>query len=339
MNPKPRQTIAVILAAGKGVRMRSDLPKVLHPLLGKPLVSYVVEACRKAKVNRTILVIGHRADLVRQTLGNGIEYVEQKEQLGTGHALMMAAEILKGVEGDLLTLVGDTPFLTGSILRKLVHHHNRTGAAATVMTTIIDPPPAYGRIIRDAEGKILRIVEERDATPEEKRIAEVNSSHYCFRAEKVLPLLHRIKTNNDQGEYYLTDAVQLLVEEGERVETLTEKDPSILIGINSRLELTNASKHLQQRILEHLMDHGTTILDASSVYIEPDVKIGKDTVIHPYCSIIGKTKIGARCVIGPQVKLKEAVIGDDCTVEFSVIERRRIENGATVGPFAYISGE
>jgi bifunctional UDP-N-acetylglucosamine pyrophosphorylase/glucosamine-1-phosphate N-acetyltransferase len=321
------------------VRMRSDLPKVLHPLLGKTLVSYVVEACRKAKIDRTILVVGHRADLVKQAIGTTVEYVEQREQLGTGHALMMAANILKEVEGDLLTLVGDTPFLTGSILRKLIRHHHRTGAAATVMTTIIDPPPAYGRIIRDAEGKILRIVEERDATPEENRIVEVNSSHYCFRAEKVLPLLQRIKTNNDQGEYYLTDAIQLLAEKGERVETLTEKDPSVLIGINSRLELTNASQHLQQRILERLMDHGTTILDTSSVYIEPDVKIGKDSVIHPYCSIMGKTKIGARCVIGPQAKLKEAVIGDDCTVEFSVVERRKIENGATVGPFAYISGE
>ena len=339
MSVNSRQTIAVILAAGKGVRMKSQLPKVLHPILGKPMVSYVIEASRKAKVDRTLLIIGHKADLVRQTLGSEYEYVEQTQQLGTGHALMMAAEALGKIQGDVLTLAGDTPMLTGQILRKLINHHKKTRAAATLMTAVLDPPPAYGRIIRDASGRVRHIVEERDASPEERRITEVNTSHYCFQSEKVFPLLSGLNTQNDQGEYYLTDIIKILVQEGERVETFSSKDPTILVGINSRLELSNASNLLKKQIIEKMMNNGITILDPSSVYIESDVKIGKDTIIHPFSSLIGKTTIGPRCAIGPQVKLKDTKIGEDCSIEFSVIERRKIENGATIGPFAYISGE
>ena len=179
-----RKTTAIILAAGKGVRMKSHLPKVLHLLMGKPIVSYVVDACKKAKVNRILLVIGHRADLVQNTLGSDYEYVGQKQQLGTGHAVMTAFQSVKNIKGDVLVLVGDAPFLTGKIIRQLIQRHQKTKAAATLMTTIIDPPPAYGRIIRDDDGKILRIVEERDATAVEKKIMEVNTSHYCFQTEK-----------------------------------------------------------------------------------------------------------------------------------------------------------
>lgn len=339
MDPDYRKTVAVILAAGKGVRMRSQLPKVLHPLLGKPMISYVIQACRKAKVDRMLLVIGHRADLVRETLGPDYEYVEQARQLGTGHALMTTSETLKSFRGNILVLAGDTPFLTGQVLRKLINQHNKKGASATMMTAIIDPPPAYGRIIRDTSGRVLRITEERDASPEEKKITEVNTSHYCFRAEKIFPLLSRIDANNDQGEYYLTDVIQLLVQEGNRVETLTSDDPDILLGINSRLELSHAAQRLQREINRKIMDSGVTIVDPSSVYIEPDVKIGKESIIHPFTSLSGNTKIGLRCTIGPHVKLLDATIGEDCHIEFSVIEGRKIEKGATIGPFASISGE
>ena len=331
------KTIAVILAAGKGVRMKSELPKVLYPFMGRPMVSYVLEACKKAGINRILLVVGHGADMVRDSLGPDYEYVEQPEQLGTGHALLIASRALKRLKDNILVLAGDTPLLTPNILRKLIKHHKKTGAAATMMTAIIDPPPAYGRIIRDQSGHVLRIVEERDASTEEKRITEVNTSHYCFRAEEVFPLLSSIERNNDQKEYYLTDVIHLLVQRQKKVETLTHNDPRVLIGINSRLELEKAARTFNQIIIQEIINKGVTIVDSSSVYIEPDVKIGEDTVIYPFTSLVGKTIIGKGCVIGPQAKLTDARIGDDCRIEFSVVENRKIEKGATIGPFTYIS--
>ncbi len=250
MGSTSRETIAVILAAGKGVRMKSDFPKVLYPLMGKPMVSYVLEACKKAGINRILLVVGHRADLVRESVGPGYEYVEQSEQLGTGHALLVAAKALKGVKDDILVLAGDTPLLTANILRKLIKHHKKAGAAATMMTAIIDPPPAYGRIIRDESGHVLRIVEERDASVEEKKITEVNTSHYCFQAKDVFPLLSLLKRDNDQKEYYLTDVIHLLVQRQKKVETLTPDDPHILVGINSRFELDKATSMFNKIIVQ-----------------------------------------------------------------------------------------
>ncbi len=339
MNSQFKDTAAVILAAGKGVRMKSSLPKVLHPLLGKSMVTYVIQACQRAGIKRIILVVGFRSDLVRRTLGSEYEYVEQTEQLGTGHALMMTKDVLKDFHGNILVLAGDTPFLMAPILKKLVQHHKKKKASATMMTAIIDPPPAYGRIVRDSSGRILRIVEERDASKKEKKITEVNTSHYCFQSDKVFPLLSSLQQNNDQGEYYLTDVIQLLVQEGSRVETLTADDPNVLVGINSRSDLDNACRILQQKIIHRLLNNGVTIVDPLSVMIEPDVKIGKDTIIHPFSSLMGKTVIGKECIIGPQVKLLDTKINDRCHVEFSVIENRQIESGAIIGPFAYISGE
>ncbi|MBN2029237.1 NTP transferase domain-containing protein [bacterium] len=339
MNSRSKSVVAVILAAGKGVRMKSSLPKVLHPLLGKPMVSYVIQACRQGGIERVLVVVGFRSDLVRETLGPECEYVEQTEQLGTGHALMMAQERLKDFHGDILVLAGDTPFLTASILNKLIRHHQEEKAAATMMTAIIDPPPAYGRIVRDASGRVLRIVEERDASREEKKITEVNTSHYCFQAGEILPLLSSLKRDNDQGEYYLTDVIQLLVQKGSLVEALNADDPHVLIGVNSRGELNRACRILQNNIINRLSSGGVTIVDASSVMIEPDVKIGKDTMIYPFTFLSGETVIGQECVIGPQVKLLNAKISDHCRIEFSVIENRKIEAGAVIGPFASLSGE
>ncbi len=339
MNTRSQNIVAVILAAGKGVRMKSSLPKVLHPLLGKPMVSYVIQACRQAGIRRILLVVGFGSKRVRKTLGSEYEYIEQTEQLGTGHALMMTQDRLKDFRGDILVLAGDTPFLTGSILKKLIRHHQKKKAAATMMTAVIDPPPAYGRIVRNASGRVLRIVEERDASREEKKITEVNTSHYCFQAEKVFSLLSSLDRDNDQGEYYLTDVIQLLVQEESRVETLTADNPHVLIGINSRGDLNRACRILQQNIIDKLSSGGVTVVDPSSVLIEPDVKIGKDTVIYPFTSLMGTTAIGQECVIGPQVKLRNAKISNGCCIEFSVIENRKIEAGAVVGPFAFISGE
>lgn len=333
-----RKTKAVILAAGKGTRMKSDLPKVLHPLMGKPLIAWVMDACKKAGTDDALLVIGHQADLVRSTLGKDPTYVEQTEQLGTGHAVMVCRDALQSFKGDLLVLAGDTPFLTGQILKRLISRHQKSGAAATLMTAMMDPPLSYGRIVRE-HGKIQRIVEARDASPEEKKITEVNTSHYCFQAEKLFPCLDRLSTNNDQGEYYLTDVIQMLVGNGEDVESLTSSDPAVLMGINSRVHLAEANEVLGNDIKKKWMENGVTLLDPASVYIEPDVKIGRDTTLYPGTVLLGKTRIGTGCVIGPQVKLTDAGIGDRSRIEFSVIVKRKIDKDSVIGPFAFLSGD
>ncbi|MBN1781598.1 NTP transferase domain-containing protein [bacterium] len=333
-----RKTIAVILAAGKGTRMKSDLPKVLHPLMGKPLVDYVIQSCSKAGASKMVLVIGHQADRVMDMLGPDYTYVEQKEQLGTGHAVMVCSETLKSFKGDLLVLAGDTPFLTARILSRLIRTHQKTGAAATMMTAIMDPPLSYGRIVRDDKNRIQRIVEARDASREEKKICEVNTSHYCFRAEKLFPCLDRLSTNNDQGEYYLTDVIQMLVEQGETVESLTSDDPGVLMGINSRVHLAEAHEMLGRQIKIRHMENGVTLPDPASVYIEPDVRIGADTVIGPGTVLLGTTRIGPDCIIGPHVKLLNADIGEGCKIEFSVIEHRKIARHSVIGPMAFMLG-
>lgn len=331
-----RDTVAVILAAGKGTRMKSDLPKVLHPLLGKPMVSFVIEACQKAGSTRTILVIGHGAELVREKFGDTVEYAEQTEQLGTGHALMMAAPNLKDVKGDLLVLAGDTPFLTGEILQELIDKQKATGAAATMLTAIMDPAGAYGRIVRDAGGRISKIVEARDCIPEQLELTEVNTSHYCFDAEKVLPLLDQLGTDNDQGEYYLTDIIHLLVARNETVESITSDDPNVLMGINNRLHLAEANEILRKQLVEKWCLEGVSIIDPTSVHLEPDVEIGTDTVIFPGTMLTGRTKIGNGCTIGPNVRIQDSKIGETCFIEFSVIENLDIEAGRRIGPFAYL---
>lgn len=338
MSVSSRKILALILAAGKGTRMKSDLPKVLHPLMGKPLVEYVITACQRAGVDDSILVIGHQAELVRKILGPDRSYVEQKEQLGTGHAVMVSQNVLKGVKADLLVLAGDTPFLTGRIIRKLIGKHQKTGAAATLMTAVMDPPLAYGRIIR-INGQISRIVEERDATSDQKKIKEVNTSHYCFKTEKLFPCLDKLSAKNDQGEYYLTDVIQMLVEDGQTVESLTSEDPSVLMGINNRLHLAEAHEIMNRRIRDQWMEKGVSMPDPASVYIEPDVRIGSDTTLYPDIMLSGKTRIGKQCRIGPCVKLTDAVIPDGCVIEFSVIEKRKLEKGSIIGPFAFLTGE
>lgn len=338
METHSRNTIAVILAAGKGTRMKSEKPKVLHTLMGKPMVSYVIEACKKAKVNRILLVVGYQSEKVRKIIGPHVDYVEQTEQLGTGHALMTSAKSLKNYQGDILVLAGDTPFLTGNILSQLMKHHKKSRAAATLMTAKINPPPAYGRIVRDESGNLNKIVEERDATPEEKKITEVNTSHYCFQATKVFPLLDQLQTDNDQGEYYLTDVIRLLSEKNEKLETLTSRDPFVLIGINSRAHLVESQKILGDKIKEKWLNNGVTIFNPDTVTIEPDVQIGQDTIIQPFTILEGKTKIGSHSIIGPHTKLSNARIGNHCKIEYAVIENRKIQNGKTIGPFAYITG-
>ncbi|MCD6117053.1 NTP transferase domain-containing protein [bacterium] len=337
MTNQQRKTIAVILAAGKGTRMKTTLPKVLHPLLGKPLVLYVTKAVKNAGIDDIILVVGYKSEMVINELGTDYRYVLQKQQLGTGHALMIASEELKEFHGDLLVLVGDAPFLTPDIIKKLVLRHRETGASATMMTAIMDPPPAYGRIVRDKDGKVIRIVEERDATPEEKKITEVNTSHYCFRSEDVLPLLNSLGTNNDQGEYYLTDIIEFLTGKGALVETLPETDPDVLKGINSQEDLTSAVKRIKTDIIKVHMNNGVIFPDPDSVYIEESVSIKEGTIIHPFTYISGSTTIGSFCEIGPFATIKNAAVGNQCRILHSIIYGIELKDSSKPEPFSHLS--
>ncbi len=333
-NNKPA---AVILAAGKGTRMKSEIPKVLHPLMGKPMVMHVVEACKAAGIDRIILVVGHGADAVKNTLGTHYEYVQQTEQLGTGHALMMAEELLKAFDKDLLVLAGDTPFLTGEILSDLIELHQKKNAAATLLTAILHPPPDYGCIIRDTKGHISKITEARDTSDAQLLTREVNTSHYCFDAQTLFSLLKNLKTDNDQKEYYLTDVIQMLVKDGAVVESLQSEDPDIALGIDNLIHLAEAFAIYREKIVRNLCMSGVTLLDPTSVYIEPHVKIAADTVIYPFTSITGKTEIGKNCHIGPHVRITDSQLGDNIKVEFTVIENRRLDSGQQLGPFACLT--
>ena len=244
--PGVRDLRAVILAAGKGTRMKSQLPKVLHPLLGRPMVEYVIDACRGAGVDTIYLVVGYGADMVRRALGGDLIYVTQQPQLGTGHALMQVAPLLADFRGDLLVVVGDSPLITAELLRRLWQAHRAAEAAATFLSAVFDAPPPYGRVLRDQEGRVLRIVEEADAPPEVAKIREVITSHYCFRAEVVLPLLPKIDNRNAKQEYYLTDIVGILRAEGHKVEAMPVEDNRLVWAVNTQEELAQAERLLRE---------------------------------------------------------------------------------------------
>ncbi|GAW29854.1 MULTISPECIES: bifunctional UDP-N-acetylglucosamine diphosphorylase/glucosamine-1-phosphate N-acetyltransferase GlmU [unclassified Carboxydocella] len=327
---------AVILAAGKGTRMKSRLPKVLHPVGGQPMVSHVMAACRTAGAQPVVLVIGHGAEQVQATLGPEQIYVEQKEQLGTGHAVMQAETVLRDFEGDILVVCGDTPLLRGETLAALAQYHRQQEAVATVLTMTLANPTGYGRIIRDEQGQVAAIVEEKDATPEQKAIREVNSGTYCFQAQALFAALQQITPNNAQGEYYLTDVLAIFRQQGQKVAAWQLSDDTEVMGINDRVALAEANRLFRERINRQQMLAGVTILDPATTYIEAEVKIGADTVIYPNTHLTGKTTIGAGCQIGPDTKIMDSQIGDGVEIQFSVVLQAEIGNDCTIGPFAYL---
>lgn len=246
-----RELRAVILAAGRGTRMKSTLPKVLHPLLGKPMVEYVIDACRAIGVDTIYLLVGYGAEQVMKVLGPGLVYVVQEPQLGTGHALMQTIPLLANFRGDLLVLVGDSPLITPALLRRLWHAHQLSGAAATFLTAVFEEPPPYGRVLRDEQGRVVRIIEEADATPEVAQLKEVITSQYCFRAEIVLPLLARIDNRNAKQEYYLTDIIGILHAEGHKLEAVPVVDTSFVWAVNTQEELAQAERLLKELRRSH----------------------------------------------------------------------------------------
>jgi len=331
------KTAVVILAAGEGTRMKSSLPKVLHNVCGRPMIGWVIESIMALRPYGTYIVVGHQADLVKEkSARKEIVFVEQKKQLGSGHALMQAEQKLKHFHGSILVLCADTPLIRTETLSVLLNFHSREKNAATVLSVINDNPFGYGRIIRSPSGQVEKIVEEKDASREIKKIKEINSGIYCFESPLVWDALKNIKAENAKKEYYLTDAVDILNRQGNKVGGCTICGANEVMGVNSRVELASAEKAKRFEILEKLMISGVTIIDPSNTYISADAAIGGDTVILPGTTIEGKTVIGSNCRIGPFAFVSDAKIGNFVQVRSSYIYDSEIGNESQIGPFSHI---
>ena len=317
---------AVILAAGKGTRMKSKLPKVLHKVGGHPMLEHVMDAAEAAGCRDNVVVIGHGAELVRELVGSRARIALQAEQLGTGHAVLQAADTLKDFTGTVMILCGDTPLLEAEELKKFYAEHVKSGAAATVMSAMMEDPFGYGRILRNANGDVAGIVEQKDASEEQKLIKEINTGNYCVEAPLLFEVLRTLGNNNAQGEYYLTDVLAKLRAMGKKVGGVVTADSEMIMGVNSRRQLAEAESVMRRRILEKLMDEGVTVMDPTSTFIEKSVKIAPDTTIYPYTWLQGETVIGEDCEIGPNVRMENVKVADGCRCEFTHIHDCEVKN-------------
>jgi bifunctional UDP-N-acetylglucosamine pyrophosphorylase/glucosamine-1-phosphate N-acetyltransferase len=329
---------ALILTAGEGKRMKSSIPKVLHPILGQPIINYVVEEVRKISPEKIVLVVGYGSEDVKKALkSDQLSYVSQSRQLGTADAVMSSRRELDGYDGTLVILCGDSPLIRHETLAKVIHAHKKTKSLLSILTAKVSNPYGYGRIIRNGMGKLTGIVEEKDATPEQRSVNEINSGIYCVETCFLWKALGQIDKKNSQEEFYLTDIVGIASRSGIEVNGFNLKVEEEIIGINNRVELSHAEELMRKRINEKLMLSGVTILDPGQTYISPQVSIGKDTVIYPQSFIYGKTKIGKRCKIGPSVWIEDTEIKNDSTIKFSsYMEKVLIGANVMIGPFAHL---
>lgn len=315
--------------------MRSRLPKVAHAILGVPMARLVVSAARDAGSERVVVVTGHRAEEVEALLA-GETCVRQERQLGTGHAVMCAADALAGFEGSLVVLAGDTPLIRPETIRALVEARETAGAAASVLTAVLEDPSGYGRVLRGEDGSLREIVEQKDLSPGQEGIAEVNTSTYCFDARVLFERLHRLGTDNVQGEYYLTDMIALFSSEGLRVTALRAEDPAETMGVNTRVQLAEAAGVLQRRINTAHMLAGVTMTAPDLVWVGPDVTLEGDVVLEPMTLLLGSTSVGEGARIGPDSRVTDSVVEQDAVVDSSVVVSAHVGRGATVGPSAYL---
>ncbi len=328
------QPAAVILAAGRGTRMKSSLPKVLHPLCGRPMLEYLIATLRRAGVRRLLVVVGREGEAIRGALGDRVEYVVQDPPRGTGDALARALPRLRG-HALAYVLHGDMPFVSVRTLRALRQAIGRH-AAASLATRRMEQTHRFGRIVRDPAGRFLRIVEEKDATPAEAAIREVNAGFYCFRIAEIRRTLRRIRPTNRQAEYYLTDAVGLLAAAGREVVTVDVADAEELLGVNTRAELADAEAVARRRALRRLMDGGVTVIDPATTLVHDGVRVGPDTVLRPFTILTGRTVIGPSCEIGPGARIHDSILGRRVRVRDSTLEGVRIGEGTVVGPYAHL---
>lgn len=327
---------AIILAAGKGSRMKSSLYKVLHPVAGKPMVEHVIEQVEAINVDEIVTIVGFGAEMVKDHLGERSKYALQTEQLGTGHAVLATADLLKDKKGTTLVICGDTPLLTSDTLDKLVKHHEETNAKATILSAIARDASGYGRIVRNDNNLVEKIVEHKDASEAELLINEFNTGTYCFDNEFLFEALTKVGNDNAQGEYYLPDVISILKEQGEVVTAFVMDSEDESMGVNDRVALAKASQLMNARINEAHMKNGVTFVDPSNTYIESDVVIGHDTLIEPGVVLRGKTVIGDNCYISANSDIKDSILGNHVKVHSSNIKESTVKDGADVGPYAHI---
>lgn len=324
----------IILAAGKGTRMMSKIPKVLHKIFDKTMVDYVIETAEKCGSKETCVIVGHQSSMVKSIIGNKVEFRVQKEQLGTGHAVMQAMDFI-GDNENVLILYGDTPLITPKTIEKLIEIHTKENNLATVISVIEQNPQGYGRIVREYNC-FKKIVEQKDATQQENLIKEINTGVYIFNSNALKEALKNLSNSNSQNEYYLTDTLEIIKEQGHKVGIMLAKDSKEFLGVNSKLQLSQVTKILKNRINEYHMSNGVTIEDPDNTYIGSDVEIGQDTIILPGTIIDGKTKIGTDCVIGPYSKITNSVIKDCTYINHSTVLNSSIDEYCLVGPYSYI---
>lgn len=333
-----QDVMSIVIAAGKGTRMKSKNSKLVQKIYGKEIVKRAYENVKNAGVEDIIVVVGHQKEQVMQVLGENVKYVEQKEMLGTGHAVMQAADLLKEKKGKILAVYGDVPLLRPETLKELLDRSLENNESATVLTAIYDNPKGYGRIVRNNEGNIISIVEEVDATDDQRKIQEINTGIYCFDIQELLEALTQIKPNNLKGEYYLTDVIKIMIDRGLKVGSVVAKDNTEILGINDRMQLQMLTKVLQHRINTNLMNSGVTIEDINTTYIYDDVKIGMDTVIHPNTTIKSGVEIGEDCEIGPYAYIREECkIANNVKIgSFVELKKAIIEDGSKVPHLSYM---
>lgn len=328
----------VVLAAGQGTRMKSDLPKVLHAVAGRPMILEVLSVARALEPDELVVVVGHEAERVKAVVGEGVTFVSQTEQLGTGHAVAQTAPGLHDSADTVLVLYGDTPLIRAETLRHLLEAHRRENAAITLLTFVPDDPSGYGRIVRGPDGRVVGIVEHKDASEEQRKIRECNSGILVFQANWLWDHLPRLSLS-PQGEYYLTDLVAMAVEEGQVVHSLQAPDPTEVLGVNDRAQLATATAVLYDRRRRTLMRSGVTLVDPATVYVGPDVQVERDTVIEPNVILDGRVRIGPRCHIGPNCVLRNVTVGANCVVVQAHLEDLVVPTDTRVGPFVFRQGE
>lgn len=328
----------IILAAGKGTRMKSAVPKVLHPVCGKPMIEYVLDVAKAAGSKELIVVLGHMITAVREQLPPEVVTIEQKKLLGTADAVKTTSSHLKSFKGDILILCGDTPLLTKETVRALVKKHRGSKAVCTFLTAVVHDPQGYGRVIRDMDGKAVAIREDKDAVGFERQIAEINSGVYCINASALFAALDKVRQNKAKKEFYLTDIIEIFTQDGQTVETVATENFKEALGVNSRIDLAQSQEIIRRRILDRLMLAGVTIVDPASTHIDADVKIGRDTVVRPFSVIENNVRIGSGCLIGPFARIRPGSrIGDDVEVgNFTEVSRTKIGRATLMKHFGFL---
>lgn len=331
-----RKLVAIILAAGMGTRMNSQTPKVLHRICGTPMIDHVLSSLRTLDVSQTYVVTGHMHAEVEKHVGHRAQCVLQKERLGTAHAVMQVVRFIKDFDGDILVMCGDAPLITTDTVDSLVARRRSHHTACAVLTTNLENPRGYGRIVRNRDGTVRKIVEEKDTNTYEEKIREINTGTYCFDGKSLLRALKDVANDNAQKEFYLTDTVEILNGYGLEVEAQVADDPTEVVGVNSRRDLAQAERFLRQRIINRIMDNGVTVVDPSSTFIDHDVRIGIDTTIQPFTIIRGNSVIGEGCEIGPNALVKDSRLGKGVSVRYAVVEEAAADDGVTIGPYAHV---